>query len=337
MIIDLQKFIDDNRPYWQELEKLLDKLERDLSYRMDMDELKHFHYLYQRASADLAKVQTAAYDRDVQAYLEAIVARAYGEIHATRQTSTRFQPGAWFFQTLPQTFRRHINAFWLALIVTLCGALFGSMAVGFDADAKAVLLPFSHLQGDPSERVAREESGATDSDLDGHQITFSTYLMTHNIRVSIFAFALGMTFGVGTLILLFYNGTILGAVALDYIRAGESAFLAGWLLPHGSIEIPAFLLAGQAGLVLAQALIGRGQSLRLRQRLRSVANDLITLICGVAIFLVWAGLVESFLSQLHAPILPYSIKIAFGMLELGLLVSFLALSGRNPETEEDGR
>ena len=32
----------------------------------------------------------------------------------------------------------------------------------------------------------------------------------------------------------------------DYILAGESVFLLGWLLPHGAIEIPAILLAGQA-------------------------------------------------------------------------------------------
>ena len=45
--------------------------------------------------------------------------------------------------------------------------------------------------------------------------------MTHNIQVTVMALALGMTFGVGTLILLFYNGVILGAVAADYIVAGQ--------------------------------------------------------------------------------------------------------------------
>ena len=56
--------------------------------------------------------------------------------------------------------------------------------------------------------------------------------MTHNIKVSIFTLALGMTWGIGTLIMLFYNGVILGAVALDYVLAGETTFLLGWLLPH---------------------------------------------------------------------------------------------------------
>jgi len=49
-----------------------------------------------------------------------------------------------------------------------------------------------------------------------------------------------MTCGLGTIILLFYNGVILGAVVVDYILAGQATFLLGWLLPHGSFEIPRF-------------------------------------------------------------------------------------------------
>ena len=71
--------------------------------------------------------------------------------------------------------------------------------------------------------------------------------MTHNTQVSIFTLALGMTWGVGTIIMLFYNGVILGAVAVDYIHAGQTKFLLGWLMPHGVVEIPAILIAGQAG------------------------------------------------------------------------------------------
>ena len=43
--------------------------------------------------------------------------------------------------------------------------------------------------------------------------------------------------------------------------------------------------------------------------------------------LVWAGFVEAFLSQYHEPVIPYSVKIAFGCVELAVLVWFLR-SGR---------
>src|SRR6185295_6255708 len=159
------------------------------------------------------------------------------------------------------------------------------------------------LHESPVERVQREERTIADR-LRGSKTQFSAYLMTHNIRVAIACLALGMTWGIGTSILLFYNGVTLGAVAFDYAEAGQVKFLLGWLLPHGAVEIPAILIAGQAGLVLANALIGWGQRTSLRMRLRLIAGDLVTLIAGVALFLVWAGFVEAFLSQYHEPVIP---------------------------------
>jgi uncharacterized membrane protein SpoIIM required for sporulation len=143
--------------------------------------------------------------------------------------------------------------------------------------------------------------------------------------------ALGMTWGIGTIMLLFYNGIILGAVVFDYVLAGEIRFVAGWLLPHGAIEIPAILIAGQAGLILGKALIGWGTSAGMKNRLRMISPDLVTLIFGVAILLVWAGIVEAFFSQYHEPVIPYTLKIIFGLTEMLLLTLFLMRSGRKAE------
>jgi uncharacterized membrane protein SpoIIM required for sporulation len=192
-------------------------------------------------------------------------------------------------------------------------------------------MPFPHLLQDPAKRVAEEESARADR-LAGQKTTFSAFLMTHNIRVSILTLALGMSWGIGTFIMLFTNGVMLGAVSVDYVRAGQTKFLLGWLLPHGAAEIPAILIAGQAGLMLALALIGWGNRASLKTRFREVSHDLTTLVLGIVLLLIWAGFVEGFLSQYHEPVIPYSIKIAFGLVELVLLVLFLAKSGTNQPT-----
>lgn len=327
MIIDLQRFIAAERTHWSELEKTLSKIEADPNQPMNLEQIKRFHHLYERAAADLARLTTFSSEPETRRYLENLIARAYGQIHETREKQQRLSPLKWFFQTLPQTFRRHLRAFQLSLAITLAGCVFGGFAIAFDPEAKPVLMPFSHLQGDPSERVAREENANSDR-LEGAKTSFSAQLMTHNTRVSIFIMALGMTWGIGTIIMLFYNGIILGAVAVDYARSGQTMFLLGWLLPHGVIEIPAILIAGQAGLMLAKALIGRGTRESLRSRLRSISADLVTLIFGVGLMLVWAGFIEAFLSQYHYPVVPYLVKILFGMTELFLLCLYLLRSGR---------
>lgn len=331
MIIDLQRFVASERPHWNDLERLLARLEAEPDRRMTLEQVQHFHRLYERTAADLAKIATFSSEPETRRYLEHLIARAYGEIHETRERSRRLQPLKWFFQDLPRTFRRHLRAFGLSLGITLAGCAFGGLAIAFDPASKAVLMPFAHLQGDPADRVAEEEQAAADR-LAGGKTSFSAFLMTHNTKVSIFALALGMTWGVGTMILLFYNGVILGAVAVDYLRAGQAKFLLGWLMPHGVVEIPAILIAGQAGLVLALALVGWGRPIPLAARLREVSRDVVTLIFGVALLLVWAGLVEAFLSQYHEPVIPYAAKIAFGTVELILLGLFLAKSGTAGDT-----
>jgi uncharacterized membrane protein SpoIIM required for sporulation len=326
VIIDLAKFVAAERPFWNELDLFLKKLEDDPHRAVPLDQARRFHYLYERATADLAKFNTFANEPETRRYLESLVARAYGEIHETRQKPHRFQPAHWLMVIFPQTFRRHINVFWLAAAVTLAGCAFGGFATILDPESRRVTMPFGHDRMKPRERVAREERAKHDR-LAGEKATFSTFLMTHNTRVSISTMALGVTWGVGTVIMLFYNGVILGAISVDYIADGQAKFLAGWLLPHGSFEIPAILIAGQAGLVLGRALIGAGARKSLAERLRGISTDLVTLTGGVGLLLIWAGFVESFLSQYHEPAVPYAAKIGFGLVELIVLTLFLWKSG----------
>lgn len=332
MILDIAKFQHKERPYWDELESELDAIERDGAYTMSLEQAQRFHYLYRRTASDLHKLKAFPAQAALKEYLATLIARAYTEIHASRTQSFFSSVRTWFHYTLPQTFRRQARSFMASCLLTVMGAALGAGIILFDYDAKQFIFPqqFGHLSGDPSERVAVEEESQKDR-MDGHKSSFSAMLMVHNIRVTIFACALGMTFGIGTFILLFYNGVILGAVVCDYVLAGESVFLAGWLLPHGSVEIPAILLGGQAGLMLGFALIGWGNSLNLRTRLRRIRKDIVTLIFAIILLLIWAGIIESFFSQYHEPFLPYWLKISFGGTQLLLLFYYLLRVGRSPE------
>ena len=111
MIINIENFIFEEKKVWTELEEVLDKMERDFSYSPSLKEIQRFNYIYQRTSADLAKIQTFASEPDTVRYLESLVSRAYGEIHETRGKHHRFRPFHWFFADFPATFRKHIRFF----------------------------------------------------------------------------------------------------------------------------------------------------------------------------------------------------------------------------------
>jgi uncharacterized membrane protein SpoIIM required for sporulation len=325
VIVDLQRFIERGQPHWRELDALLTRVERAPDAPLALDEIARLHALYERACCDLADLANTVYEPSLHDALERLVARAYSEVHAARTRRTRFAPAAWFLRAFPQAFRRQFRFFALACAITAGGALFGAAALTLDPPSRAVLLPFGHDAVDPKERVAREERSSLRHT--GGRHTFSAYLLQNNARVSFFTLAAGITYGVGSALLLFSNGAMLGGIVADYLAAGEGRFLAGWLLPHGTVEIPCILIAGQAGLLLGAALFGRRSRLRVGLRMRAVLPDLATLVGGATVLLAYAALVESFLSQYHGPAL-YPLKTAFGLAELFLLGLFLARGGK---------
>jgi uncharacterized membrane protein SpoIIM required for sporulation len=326
MIVDLKRFIERERAVWNELDEMLTRIENAPRLRLTLEEAQRLYYLYERAGAGLAKISTFAAEPALVQSLESLLARAYSNLGEGRSRLETFSIGRWLMRTFPQTFRNRIQFFFAALALTVLGAILGGAAVKFDPDAKSAIVPFPKLLEDPAARVKEEESRPNPA-LANAKSRFSATLITNNTRVSILALTLGATWGIGTVILLMYNGMILGAIIFDYVRAGQSIFLIGWLLPHGAIEIPAILIAGQAGLLLGQALIGWNSKESVSERLRSISGAIVTLISGTALLLIWAGLIEAFFSQYHEPVLPYPFKIAFGMFELIGLLYYLSFTG----------
>ncbi len=328
MILDLNKFIQQGQPVWSELETLLNRFDNDPDLKLDMNQVKRFHYLYQRSSSDLAKLVGFSARQEIKTYLESLVGRAYARIHETRKGKTKIALVSWLFFSFPMTFRKHITAFWVAFALILAGCVFGITAISLDKDAKPALMPFSNLMQNPKDRVAEAESAKKDT-LAGKKSAFASQLVSNNTRVSFLTFSLGITWGVGTVLLLFSNGVFLGATVADYVLSGQTKFLIGWLLPHGSVEIPAILIAGQAGLILAGAVIGWGRPVTFKTRLRLISKDLFTLVGGVCVMLLWAGFVEAFFSQYHEPRISYNLKIIFGSIQLILVVIFFLLAGKH--------
>lgn len=335
MILDLERFQAQGRPRWNNLESLLALLESRPDRLMKPEEAELLQELYAQTAADLNRVTHGALAPELSQYLERLVARAYAELYYARLTrSELWQPRRWLhiFTAFPEAVRRQSRYFALAVLVTILGCAFGGLAVRYDPASVDVLLPADYLRN-PSLRVRHEENGQNQH-LDSAQLeaAFSAQLIKHNIEVSLLTAGLGVTFGIGTALLLFENGLLLGAVAVRYTQQGFGLFVTAWLLPHGALEIPSILIAGQAGFYLARLMLRRREDRNMRQSVR----EWLLLIAGLAMMLVWAGLMEAFFSQHHAPVLPYGFKVAVGAAELALLAIYLLLIGRR-ETGAEGR
>lgn len=327
---DVNRFLGERRADWDALEALLAQVESKGLGSLGIDGARRFGKLYRSVSSDLIRARTELVDASVTDYLNDLVARSYAHVHAS--SGQRGRALARFFVAgFPRLFREEWKAVALSAALLLSGGAVGATAVAFDRDALGVLIPEQHQAWTPEERIERDtERGAHDGNAAAQ---FSSMLFTHNIKVSFLVFALGITFGVGTVSVLFYNGVPLGALAMQYHDAGQDLFFWAWILPHGIPELTSIFVAGAAGLLLARGLLIPGRRRR-RDALVHEARRAARLIVGTMPILVCAGLIEGTISQIHEPVIPYWLKLIFALLVGVGLYTWLLLAGRTPDPDD---
>jgi uncharacterized membrane protein SpoIIM required for sporulation len=312
------RFVKQHKNAWQRLEELLKLLDAASLRRLQRDEVRELGRIYRRTASDLAIARAESRDPRLVNYLNSLVIRAHGRIYrADAQGGKRIR--LFFTRELPQTFRRTWRYTFLSFAVFMVFATVGFVGTRYDPE-------FSELVGvSPS---WREENIETKTrwweSLNQANQQGASLIMTNNILVTIYTFAFGATFGIGTLFYLAVNGAnIASVVALTY-RAGFGNDLVTFMVGHGVVELSCIFIAGGAGLLIGSAMIMPGDLTR-ADALKTRGMEAVRLMIGVAILLVVAGTIEGFISP--APIDP-RVKFGIGGLTGLAMYSYLLLVGR---------
>ncbi|XXF76006.1 stage II sporulation protein M [Myxococcaceae bacterium GXIMD 01537] len=307
--MEMAEFIESRRGRWEELERLLDKSESGGLRLLSLEEARSLGKLYRAVSSDLLWVRARSGSADVSAYLNDLVGRAYALTYPGRRPRLA---DLWGFvaRGFPALLRREWRMYVASVMLFLAGAGFGYLGMVVDPDAAHYLVPEEHLKLDPVERAKREAAG--EGMTVEEQARFSSFLFTHNIEVAFLAFALGITLGLGTAVMLFVNGLFLGALAQVYAAKGMAGWFWAWILPHGIPEITAICIAGAAGLVIARGLAAP-RGLPRGQALRQEAVTAVRLLFGTLALFVLAGFIEGSISQIHPPKLSVAFKVGFAL------------------------
>lgn len=143
---------------------------------------------------------------------------------------------------------------------------------------------------------------------DSDPLSMQIYITFNNLYVALISFVLGITGGIGSFYILLQNGVMVGAFQYMFIKEGlgTESFLAIWM--HGSTEIPAIILSGGAGLILARGMFFPGHLNRLKSFQKS-AREASSVFLGVVPLIIFAGFVESFFTRLT--MLPDFLRLIF--------------------------
>ena len=301
--MNLDRFIADRRPSWDELDALLGEA-KGRPERIGADKMRRLGTLYRGAAADLAVARRRYPAEPAVPALEDLVGRAHSLVYGTaarRESALDFLAhGYW------RRVRERPALLAVAAVLLLTPMLVAGLWAWDDPGAAGALLPSS------SEAVGRPRTEGTDLGLStGERASFSAGIFTNNIRVTFGAVAGGMTFGLLTAALLIFNGVLIGVVGGVGTAAGNGSALVELIVPHGVLEISCIVVAGAAGLRMGWALVDPGRRPR-GQALLTEARAAIELVLGTALWLVVAGLTEGLVTPLGIGVAP-ALAVGFGL------------------------
>jgi uncharacterized membrane protein SpoIIM required for sporulation len=297
----LSDFVTRRRPEWTRLEALLERLR---ARALHLEELTTLDALYRRAATDLAHAQATFPNTDVHRFLNQLCGRAYGAVYRAPPLSVA-SLRRFFAATFPAAARETLRYTLVAAGCMVLGILLGATTVALEPGGAQRLVSPELL-----DFIERRELW-TDVALTSHTPSeMATGIFLNNLRVAFAAFAMGITGGIGTVLLVLYNGLFLGAVAAACFQHGLGLALLDFITAHGPVELSVICITGGAGLVIGHALIAPGERPR-GAHLRERARLAVQLVLGCAPFLVAIGVVEGFVSP--GTFFPWPLKALVGV------------------------
>lgn len=138
----------------------------------------------------------------------------------------------------------------------------------------------------------------------------SIEILANNIAVTLFAFAAGIFFGLGTFYLIALNGLMLGAIFAFTAQHDLGMRLFNFVIAHGMVELSVICIAGAAGAGLGEALVRPGECTR-REAFQEASARIGKLLVPCALLLVVCGFIEGYVSP--DPTFPLASRVVIGV------------------------
>lgn len=315
------RFLDTRREIWSRLEVLVAKGGRKGLRTLSDAELHELTRLYPAVAVDVARARMYKVDSPTQQRVNQLAIAAHGLLY--RRKSVRSFPAVWGFfrQDYPRLFRRLWPFMVLATAIFAAGMLGAYVATTLMPSNAHLFVPYGLDLGNARE-VTSEDISERFRQMPNPPMAAG--IMTNNISVAFYAFALGITAGLGTCYVLLMNAMMLGGFAAHFTNHGLSYPLWSFIAPHGVLEIFAILVSAAAGLRLGLSLAVPGRMTR-SASLRLGAREAVLLVLGTIPMFVIAGFIEGFITPLYVP---GFMKIVLGVTVAGAVIAYLLLVGR---------
>ena len=317
-------------PDWVEYHRLLERADAKGLASLAHDELERFAALYRSVAADLARARTYGAPAPLAFTLERWVGNGHNLLY--RRTGRSWAALVeWLRAGFPTRVRARRGFVAAAAACFLLPGLAAYGAIRIEPSLARDLLPETAIaRAETARERAAEGAGYVDVP-DVFMPIFSSRIITNNVQVSFMAFAAGITAGIGTVLLLVFNGLHIGGVLGLFRNEGALPVILEFVAPHGVMEILAICIAGAAGLILGSGLVAPGRLTRTAALARR-GREAVSLLAGTTLLLVLSGFIEGFVSP--APV-PTGWKLTIAASAAAAVVAYLLFAGRGEAVTAD--
>lgn len=286
---------------WEQIESRLQRLSR--GRRHDVDEANAMVDGYRTLARDLSIARRLMPGSRVTRFLEVHYRRAHGLI-ARPAHAFLADLRTLLVDEVPATTRAlapHIAA--IAALFVLTG-LAGAWLIDTYPELATLFVPEQY--------VWMAESGRLWIDSIFNIVPaslMSAEIFANNVLVTLFAYCVGVIFGLGTFYIIALNGLMIGGLFAFTHQHGLALRLLEFTTAHGPVELTTVCLAGAAGAMVGESLI-RPRGASRAQSFRQAVGRTSRYLVFCAILLLGAGLVEGYISS--SDTYPLASRIAIG-------------------------
>jgi len=297
--VTAERFVAKKREGWEQFRHTATRMERSGVGALGPGEIPEFAAQYREVAADLARARTYQVDPRVIAYLERIVSAGHNALYRTRGKERTPLPH-YLLRDFPAAVVQSWQYVLLAFLLFTVPAVVGYVMIR-ERPALAEEIVSPGMVARAEEAGQRELEGRTYAQ-EGRATrpAVAAFIITNNINVSFGVFAGGLTAGLLTAWLLFYNGMMLGLSLGLFHNYNALGYLVVFVAGHGVLELTAIFISAGAGFRLAKALIAPGDRTR-KDALIVEGRIAARMIGAVVTLLAIAGTIEGLLSTSNAP------------------------------------
>jgi uncharacterized membrane protein SpoIIM required for sporulation len=291
-LVNATRFRQAHEADWERLERIVTRMEKRSIRSISDEDLLGLPALYRTTLSSLSVARDTSLDRALITYLERLCTRAYFQIYGVQTPAWR-QFTRFFARSWPEAVRSIWRETLFCVALTFGAALLAYLLVRSDPTWFYSMIPEGMANGrDPSASAEFLRSTLyTDKKEESPLGEFATFLFTHNSQIAIFSFALGFAFAVPTVLLILYNGLMLGAFYAVFAAKGLGPNVIAWLMIHGTTEIFAICISGAAGIRIGMAIAFPGAASRMDSAVAAGRTAALAM-AGTVIMLAVAGLLE---------------------------------------------